>query len=344
MQRSAIQWTEMTWNPTRGCSRVSEGCKHCYAERFAGRFSEQGVFKGYVSKVGGEARWTGKVSLISHKLSEPLGFQESHLIFVNSMSDLFHPELSDEDIGLVWLVMASCLPQFHAMFAAHHKPKFQVFQVLTKRPERMEAWLRKVWPSISWRRTLLDRLRDAVPRHRMTPVEFLDQVPDELPNVCLGVSIEDQVTAAQRLPSLLRCPAAFRFVSYEPALEPVDLSTWLFDRDQTVADFMHGPSRLDRETAEQTIPPTLDLVIAGGESGPNTQLAELSWFFDVAEQARAARSEFMLKQLGTMLARDLGFTDRKGGNPNEWPDEARARLVGSGDPFRNVFTKEVIRD
>lgn len=168
---SAIEWTEATWNPVRGCTKVSAGCKHCYAETFAERF--RGV-KGHPYEQGFDVR------LVPEALDLPLRWRKPRRIFVNSMSDLFHEEVPESFIVDVFATM---------MEARRH-----VFQVLTKRPERMR--------------------------------DFLASRPSErptLPNVWLGTSVEDQAAADERIPHLLATPAAVRFLSCEPLLGPVDL-------------------------------------------------------------------------------------------------------------------------
>jgi protein gp37 len=237
MSLSKIQWTDVTWNPTRGCSRVSEGCRHCYAERQAYRVNAmqraQGnpePYAGLVEKVGNEPRWTGEVELVREKLLEPLGWRLHRKVFVNSMSDLFHESLSNEEIAAV----------FGAMVLAH----VQTFQVLTKRAARLPMWN-------EWIRAEADALLDSVPGrprsgsavatacvlYLMNVVDptgagikkesaWLNAaagVPWPAPNVWLGVSVEDQWTADERIPHLLQTPAAVRFVSAEPLLGPVDL-------------------------------------------------------------------------------------------------------------------------
>ncbi len=191
MSKTSIEWTDTTWSPTRGCSRVSEGCVNCYAERMAARFSGPGrPFHGFAK----DGKWTGKVELIPSKLDDPLRWRKPRRVFVNSMSDLFHEALPFDAISEVYARMA-CSPQ-------------HTFQVLTKRPRRrleysrggmLEAFMggdhETIWP---------------------------------LPNVWEGVSVEDQATADERIPLLLETPAAVRFVSYEPALGPVDFSRWMW--------------------------------------------------------------------------------------------------------------------
>jgi protein gp37 len=135
MGKTNIEWTDKVWNCVRGCSRVSEGCRNCYAERIAARFSSgrddkpkrQGEFEGFAIRTPSGPRWTGKVELIESKLSEPLHWKKPQRVFVNSMSDLFHEALPDDAIDRVFAVMALC--------------PHVTFQVLTKRPERMLEWM-----------------------------------------------------------------------------------------------------------------------------------------------------------------------------------------------------------
>ena len=182
---SKIEWTDATWNPVRGCTRVSPGCGGpgdqggCYAERMAARFSKPGQWgHGYAEMVGGKPRWTGKVGLAPiDTIEAPLHWMTPRRIFVNSTSDLFHESILDEWIDRMFAIMALC-PQ-------------HTFQVLTKRPERMRRF-----GSLSAARPL--------------------------PNVWLGVSAERQQEADERIPLLLETPAAVRFVSTEPLLGPVD--------------------------------------------------------------------------------------------------------------------------
>jgi len=189
-QNSKIEWTDATWNPVRGCSRVSEGCRNCYAERIAARFCKLpaeyegtfrplGIFGGFSEMTKAGPRWTGKVALIESKLDEPLHWREPRRIFVNSMSDLFHEALPDEAILRVMKVMERA-PQ-------------HTYQVLTKRAERMRDWVRK-------------HLYGIMPRY-----------------LHLGVSAEDQPTADARIPLLRQTPAAVRFLSLEPLLGPIDV-------------------------------------------------------------------------------------------------------------------------
>ncbi len=123
MTRSKIEWTARTWNPTRGCSRVSEGCRNCYAEHQAARLCGSGEpFEGFVESKASGPRWTGRVELVPARLEEPLRWRKPARVFVNSMSDLFHEAVPFEIIAAIFGVMAA-------------SPRL-TFQVLTKRPRR----------------------------------------------------------------------------------------------------------------------------------------------------------------------------------------------------------------
>ena len=98
-----------TWNPAKGCSRVSEGCRNCYAERQAAGFAGPGKpFEDFVHIVNGHPAWTGKVELVEDHLEDPLHWRKPQRVFVNSMSDLFHENLSFDDVARIFAVMALC--------------------------------------------------------------------------------------------------------------------------------------------------------------------------------------------------------------------------------------------
>lgn len=124
---SEIEWTDITWNPVAGCTVASSGCSNCYAMRMAARLQAMGhpKYRGTTRKSGGRYVWTGRVNTDKSSLFAPLEWRKPKRIFVNSMSDLFHPDVADSFIQRVWEIMAEC-PQHH-------------FQVLTKRPDRMAS-------------------------------------------------------------------------------------------------------------------------------------------------------------------------------------------------------------
>lgn len=140
--RSSIEWTETTWNPVRGCSRVSPGCEHCYAESMAHRFSGPGgPYEGLTRNRGSGPRWTGKVRLMDDAVDEPLRWRKPRVVFVNSMADLFHDKVPLSFVSRVFATMHAC-PQ-------------HTFQVLTKRAERLEEvadqliWSPNIWMGVS---------------------------------------------------------------------------------------------------------------------------------------------------------------------------------------------------
>ena len=176
---SDIEWTDSTWNPVTGCTKVSPGCKNCYAETFAERF--RGVL-GHPYEQGFDLKlWPGRLEL-------PLRWKEPKVIFVNSMSDLFHEKVPDEYIQRVFEVMI--------------KADRHIFQVLTKRSERMMEWTRRNYRFLNEKANG----RPFLPEH-----------------IWLGVSVENQKYTT-RIAHLQKVPARIRFLSIEPLLGPVDLT------------------------------------------------------------------------------------------------------------------------
>src|SRR6185369_50395 len=170
---SKIEWTDATWNPVRGCSVVSEGCRNCYAMAVAARFSGPGMpYEGLAYRNGSGAHWTGETRLIQDRLEDPLRWRAPRRIFVNSMSDLFHESLTETQIQNVFCVMEP---------ARRH-----VFQVLTKRPQRMLNFVKRF---DDWLRYASDY-----------PGQL--SFAERFAHVWLGVSVEDQKTADERIPLL----------------------------------------------------------------------------------------------------------------------------------------------
>ena len=322
MGETSIEWTDRTWNPVRGCSRVSEGCQNCYAERIAARFSKgrgakrQSEFQGFAILENGKSRWTGKVELVESKLTEPLHWRKPCRVFVNSMSDLFHEALPDQAIDRVFAVMA---------LAPQH-----TFQLLTKRADRMLKWSARMADAEGepmWVAADSLNVGASSPMSIWSRGDTLASVqvqPWPLANVWLGVSVEDQKTADERIPLLLQTPAAKRFVSYEPALGPVDFRRYLFHHDCDVL-------ALDCEGAHDG-GSFLDWVIVGGESGPGARPFDIAWARNTITQCKAAGVACFVKQLGARPGyqrkdgwRDMELRDRKGSDPSQWPDWAFVR-------------------
>lgn len=256
--KTGIEWTEATWNPTTGCDRVSPGCDHCYALTLAARLKAMGA-KAY--QADGDPHTSGpgfKLTLHLDRLDQPLRWTKPRKIFVNSMSDLFHKDVPDEFIVQVWAVMA--LAQRHT------------FQVLTKRHGRMRSLL-------SSEQFAAEVAAAAADRAWFNEVVY-EEVRTTWPprNVWLGVSVEDQQRADLRIPALLDTPAAVRFLSCEPLLGPVDLNVSSF----IGGDWLKG----------------LHWVIAGGESGRGHRPLDLDWVRTLRDQCEAASVAFLFKQVG----------------------------------------------
>ena len=254
--KTKIEWAESTWNPVTGCTKVSPGCANCYIER--------------TPPFRMEGRWFVKgaipVRLHPDRLDVPLRWRKPRRVFVCSLADLFHEDVPDAFIDQVFATMA---------LAPQH-----TFQCLTKRPERMRAYLTgKELPVYFHDGSLSPR-----PADRPTKVlwaaqqmcddgapykEYLigDDMDWPLPNVWLGVSVENQRMADERIPVLLDTPAAVRFLSCEPLLGPLDLRPWLERR------VLHSPDLGGVGT--NSYAPRIDWVIVGGESGPGSAKRKL---------------------------------------------------------------------
>lgn len=292
---SKIEWTEETWNPIRGCSRVSSGCENCYAEGIAARFSGPGqAYEGLAKMTPTGPKWTGAVRFIEGRLHDPLRWKKPRRIFVNSMSDLFHEDVSDEWIDDIFAVMA--LADYHT------------FQILTKRPERMRKYFEEK-PGECLSECTEARVGGlcqsiAARRGEDTMAPWWDAFFTwPLPNVWLGVSCEDQATADERIPLLLQTPAAIRWVSAEPLLGEID-----FEEPQ-----IRGLSA-EVDHPEDTI---LDWVVVGGESGPNCRPMQPVWARDIHYQCIQAQIPFFMKQMG-------GWPDKRGGLKSI-PEDLRVR-------------------
>jgi len=183
-QGSAIEWTESTWNPVAGCTKVSPGCANCYAERMARRLAaiaesntaagrDPGRTANYQHVISNQGRWNGRVFLDDGALADPYSWVSPRVVFVNSMSDLFHEDVPFEFIQRVFTVMNEC--------------ERHTFQVLTKRPERAAD----LSPFLNWS-----------------------------PNIWMGTSVENR-DLTWRIHELRRIKAHIRFLSIEPLLGPI---------------------------------------------------------------------------------------------------------------------------
>lgn len=260
--QSKIEWTDATWQPVTGCSIVSPGCTNCYAMKLADTRlrhhpSRAGLTIG--SKAG--PVWNGKVRFNEQWLDQPLRWKSPRRIFVCAHGDLFHENVPDEWIDMVFAVMA---------LAPQH-----TFQVLTKRSARMRRYMTRGGPTLQMLAQVPQVGRDLMVANTDWP----------LPNVWLGVSTERQQEADERIPDLIETPAAVRFISAEPLLGPISLF-----------DFI-GPWSPSGDVASHA-PPQLDWVIVGGESGTGARPMHPDWARSLRDQCAAAGVPFFFKQWG----------------------------------------------
>ena len=253
--KTTIEWTDATWNPITGCSRVSKGCEHCYAETLAaGRLRHHPSRAGLTDENG---RWNGVVRLNKEWLWQPLGWRKPRRIFVVAHGDLFHERVPDKWIDGIFSVM-SLAPQ-------------HIFQVLTKRPERMRQYIKKAAASgIMW----------------------------PLPNVWLGTSVENQETADERIPHLMETPAAVRWLSAEPLLAPITFDS-THESDMVESNFLSG---IAGERVYDGRKCALDWVVCGGESGPGFRPMKAGWARSIRDQCALAGIPFFMKQMAGKAA------------------------------------------
>jgi protein gp37 len=334
---SSIEWTDRTWNPVRGCSVISPGCVNCYAMKMAHRFSGAGKpYEGLTKQTKAGPQWTGKVAFVNKQLLDPIRWKEPGRVFVNSMSDLFHESIPDDWIDRVMLVMA---------LAPRH-----TFQVLTKRAERMQRYLSdgtlpgrlneylKSFANLLELPSAAYNNAGAGPEIKHWP-KTGPVLP--LPNVWIGVSVENQKYADERIPMLLDTPAAVRFVSAEPLLGPIDFTLrgsrvagWDEDWRYNVlsGEEWAGPRDDNPEQSQH-----LDWVIVGGESGNGARPFDTTFARSIVKQCADGGVACFVKQMGakpeqpspgawhTAHREPMALVDRKGGDMAEWPADLRVR-------------------
>lgn len=291
-----IEWTDATWNPITGCSVVSAGCKHCYAMKLAGtRLRNHPSRAGLTFDTPAGPVWNGKVRFNEGWLHQPMSWRRPRRIFVCAHGDLFHEEAPDEWIDKVFAVMA--LAQQHT------------FQVLTKRPERMLRFMREATLPRMARRFVASPPEGLfnISRHELNvrltgqPEGALRFYPPTstwpLPNVWLGVSVEHQAAADERIPLLLQTPAAVRWISAEPLLGPVDIGAAC---DKSVRVIRAGDvsylSDPHYRLSNRELP--IDWIVVGGESGPGARPMHPDWARSLRDQCAAAGVAFLHKQNG----------------------------------------------
>lgn len=296
-----IEWATDTWNPITGCSPISEGCKNCYAKRMSKRLA---------GRCGYPSEDPFKVTLHPDKLDQPLRWKKPRMIFVCSMGDLFHKNVPFDQISQVFDVMCSWRwPTKEAECsgdASLLEDPGHTFMVLTKRPERIPEWLS--WLGLYWPGD--------------SPVNINLEAEGHFgKHIWFGVTAENQARADERIPVLLEIPAAIRFVSIEPMLGPVDLTsidlgdkiTRGYGQRRIIWDTLIGwekqynpgqkpkpmPDHFPR--AMKNLGAKLDWVICGGETGPGARPMHPDWVRSIRDQCQAAGVPFFFKSWGEWM-------------------------------------------
>jgi protein gp37 len=315
--KTTIEWCDFTMNPWIGCTKVSAGCALCYAETLMDhRYGKVKWGRGSPRRRTTAAYW--RQPLKWNRDAQAAGVRRR--VFCASLADVFDEEVSDE-----WR---------HELFALIGLTRGLDWLLLTKRPEKMLRWKTEIdFGKVNDYARAISKRDDIA----VLPTQRHGMVPGGWPmdNVWMGVSIEDQKTADERIPVLLQTPAAIHFVSYEPALGPVDLTPYW----RVVSD----PAAW------------LGWVIVGGESGPGARPFNVSWARSMIHQCRSFGADCFVKQLGAQVrwngnspangswpadgvdgeeaigetahAFRMRLRDGKGGDPSEWPEDIRVREI-----------------
>lgn len=265
MGDTKIQWTDMVWNPVTGCSKVSTGCKHCYAERLFPRVYGRDIVPienpavALANEETDRPREFTDVWLHPDRLEQPMHWKKPRMIFVNSMSDLFHEDVPFDFIEKI----------FDTMFLANQ----HTYQILTKRLKRALEFFES---------------HTGIAGNMTKPF---------LSHVWFGCSIENQETADERIPILLQVPAAVRFLSCEPLLDEMVLPKQYLGEERSV--FCEGCTSTPVR-GQPTCPGHdgggIDWVIVGGESGPGYRPMNLDWARSIRDQCASAGVPFFFKQ------------------------------------------------
>ena len=287
-----IEWTDATWNPVTGCWIVSPGCANCYAMKLAGtRLKHHPTRVGLTVDSKAGPVWNGEVRFNDKALLEPLRWRRPRMIFVCAHGDLFAEQVPDAWIDQVFAIMALC-PQ-HS------------FQVLTKRPARMRAYLGDARFELRLNGIIWSTLGTKVGSKIHHGGNWRAKLP--LPNVWLGTSVEDQKRADERIPELLATPAAVRFISAEPLLGPVDVRKFMWPVHARWPGQFNSPQAAISAGAEVTYhlqalvsahARFLDWVIVGGESGVGARPMHPDWARSLRDQCAAAGVAYFFKQWG----------------------------------------------
>lgn len=317
---TTIEWCDHTWNPWEGCTKVSPGCTHCYAEARNHRFGNDNWGKSKqrrrIVDWKKPLRWNAEpnmCNLCGVAFSTDVASTHRHGSIIPSFRrPRMFPSLCDwldQEVPIEWLA--------DFLKLIHDTPNLD-WLLLTKRPENFWdcvgdalAFIEKVigdWPDRDPETNLGHMLNDW---HAQSPPT----------NVWVGVSVEDQRRADERIPELLKIPAKVRFLSVEPLLGPVDIK-FGYDAEEEV--YVPYPLVNDEPTNQ------LHWVIVGGESGPRARPCNVEWIRGILQQCEAAAVPCFVKQLGSRPLSNRGpqlikLKHPKGGDPSEWPEDLRVR-------------------
>lgn len=290
-ENTKIEWTHHTFNPVRGCKKVSDGCKNCYAEKMSKRNPETlGVWgDDGVRAIAAESYWKQPVKW--NRDAEKDG--ERRRVFCASLADVFEdrPE---------WIE-----PRARLFDLIRQTPNLD-WLLLTKRPDNIIHSIYQL-PLDFWPEETREMARN-----------WLYGLPPK--NVWLGTSVENQEQADKRIPELLKVPAKVRFLSCEPLLGDIKWLCAPNERPQPRGigtDYEWHP--------KGCIDTAIDWVIVGGESGPDARPMHPDWARSIRDYCKAANVPIFIKQMGSEYARNHHFSDSKGGNLLEWAAEFRFR-------------------
>jgi protein gp37 len=310
-QKTGIEWTDYSSNPFRArdratgktghhCEKCSPGCANCYSEVLDGRF---GIGRPYTQRETPNVEFY----LAEKEIDAIIRHRKSGRCFVGDMTDLFGPWVPDE-------MLDDLFAAFHLNIGPDRLRGPLEFQILTKRPERMAAYIGTPGRG----QKVMEAARRLAKGRGVAMMNHAAVVAWPLSNVWAGTSIEDQKRADERIPHLLKTPAAVRFLSVEPLLGPVDLrhvQTDIVEIDALTGD--HGVIRPLQGRSDKRI----HLVIVGGESGPGARPMHPDWARSLRDQCRSAGVAYFFKQFGEWAPIDddtprgakLVYVDARGG-------------------------------
>jgi len=290
--KSEIAWTDATWNPFRGCTRVSPGCQNCYAERMAARglpgLNSPTTGKPFAVVMPSGPRWTNQVELIENQMDAPLKWRKPRRIFVNSMSDTFHRQFPNEAVERIFRVM-------------YDVPR-HTFILLTKRADRMRDLLcRSAWWTGTW--------------------------SEARKHIHIGISAEDQQRFDERIEDLRSTPAAVRWLS----LGPIDLTGKLAGIHWVVVGGESGPGARPcdvawiRQIVRQCREAGTPCFVKQLGACPVVQVCRQHHYDFGDAIGRKARFSTVDKRFPSSELWRFHFKDPKGGHPAEWPTDLRVR-------------------